>query len=41
MALRDHSFFVGFLLLKVQNIRIIRQSAEEPLPLNIPKQSSK
>ncbi len=29
MALRGH-FFVGFLLLKVQNIRIIRQSAEDP-----------
>lgn len=37
MALRGHSFFVGFLLLKVQNIRIIRQSAEEPPAAEYPE----
>ncbi len=37
MALRGHSFFVGFLLLKVQNICIIRQSAEEPPAAEYPE----
>lgn len=37
MALRGQSFFVGFLLLKVQNIRIIRQSAEEPPAAEYPE----